>query len=80
MKTKYKFKVHCDCDGENFCTVVALPFIPQIGMMMAVISGDNFRRVDDVYWDPIEGFEMYFEDEETCRTKQMLEFGWEKEL
>lgn len=74
--SRHKFKFHCNSDHGQFEAVVWLDFMPQIGMQVAIFHGDNFRKVDDVYWHVRDGFEVFLADEENPRKGFMESFGW----
>jgi hypothetical protein len=56
-----------------------VPFVPTPGMMLMAVSGDDFRKVDDVYWSDAGGFEVFFEAEETANPKTLKKLGWRED-
>jgi hypothetical protein len=74
--SKFKITFRVDADGENFHATKTLRFLPQIGMQLVIFDGDNFRKVDAVYWHPVTGFEVYFEEDEFFKAKDMPKIGW----
>lgn len=76
--SKFKIQFFLDGDGFNLSTTKTLPFLPQIGMQIQVLKGDDFRKVDDVYWAKELGFQIFLEDEETLSKKVLLEMGWKE--
>ena len=59
-----------------------VPFIPQLGMTLVVMEGDDFREVKDVQWSDEWGFNVLLEDtapesvKDDRYLKEMKRMGW----
>ena len=55
-----------------------IPFIPIKGMMLCVLTDDDSRRIDEVYWDAGEPRKLlvFFETEENPMSTRMRRVGW----
>lgn len=57
-----------------------LPFIPARKMMLVVFAGDDFREVDQVFWDSQEPerLEVFFKSSDMNSPKLMRQLGWKE--
>jgi sporulation-control protein spo0M len=62
--------------GRNLRFRGRIPFVPVAGLMMCPVDGDNYRKVESVYWKPDVGLEVFFEFEATPIIQDMLALGW----
>lgn len=54
-----------------------LPFLPRPADQLAVGPGANYLCVDEVFWDPIEGIQVWFQRPERSLTEsRFLDDGW----
>jgi hypothetical protein len=61
--------INLTCDGM-------IPFVPSAGMMLVAIEGDDFRKVEEVYWKPGEPLRVFFKFEKCRRSRWMKKLGW----
>lgn len=63
---------------ESVCLRLSgrLPFMPQVGMMIVAVKGDDFREVEEVYWSAESGLEVYFVFEDASVAGTMKQIGW----
>lgn len=55
-----------------------MPFPPMIGMHITAVEGDDYRKVEEVYWDKAEGLSVWFVFEEREKSAWMEELGWKE--
>lgn len=64
-------------ESADMKVFVELPFMPTLGMFLAILDGDDHRKVKDIYWSKADGFEIYFEAEEQWTVAELEKIGWE---
>lgn len=78
MKYKIKFTIEAgseDEDGDFLFTTATLPFVPTPGTKLVVLPGDDYRKVDEVFWSKKDGIEVYLEFS-AWSVKEMKKVGW----
>lgn len=64
-KIKVKFTVEVPTSGikgELMEVRATMPFVPQPEMMIIAVPGDDYRKVDQVYYSAADGLEVFFEE------------------
>lgn len=75
-----KIKFHIDAGaGEEMAECMTfttrMPFVPHKGMMIVAMPGDDFRKVELVYWSKAYGVEVFLEDSH-WKISAMKKLGW----
>lgn len=81
MITTYKVKFTVEvptkgCDGVLLECSALLPFLPVAGMQIVAIAGDDYRKIEEVYWSDKDGFEAFLEFAEFAKPKVLKKLGW----
>jgi hypothetical protein len=66
-------------DGAFLRCRARLPFIPQRGMFLVVLEGDDYRKVESVYWSKSDGFVVNFAFDEGASLKHLTTLGWKED-
>ncbi|MDT0496495.1 hypothetical protein RM530_03830 [Algiphilus sp. W345] len=75
---------HCDAvrntAGDDVITItrkIEMPFVPRVGDRLGFGAGGDPMRVNEVFWHPEHGFDIWFDDvTHPNETKLMLVSGW----
>jgi hypothetical protein len=77
MTVNYQLEVQTKgINGVDLKCVSTIPFVPQIGMWLIATGGDDYRKVESVYWSPEDGLQVFFEFDELAKLKSLLKLGW----
>ena len=67
-------------NGVNLIIKAQMPIVPTVGMQVAAVDGDDFRKIEELYWSPAEGLVAYLEFEENEHMFPVLrDLGWKEE-
>lgn len=62
-------------DGITVMKTMMLPFLPRKGDMLAIGDGGEYLVVDEIFWHPKDGFDIWCESLDQPAPK-MLKQGW----
>lgn len=79
LEVPVKPSAHDGCDGVNVAYRTRIPFVMQPGFMVVAAPGDDFRKVESVYWDEAEGLVIFLAFDENAKLNRLKKCGWQSD-